>query len=63
MHKKQKKQIEKRIKGLEKQKEKHEQKLEKFKGEKDTTHDYWIKEIERIQREIDHLENKKAEST
>lgn len=36
----------KRIKGIEKQIEKHEDKIETEKGRKDTTKDYWQKEID-----------------
>lgn len=37
---------EKRIKGVGKQIGKHEDKIEKEKGRKDTTKDYWQKEID-----------------
>lgn len=37
---------EKRIKGIGKQIEKHEGKIEKERGRKDTTKDYWQKEID-----------------
>ena len=36
----------KRIISVEKQIEKHEDKIENEKGRKDTTHDYWRKEID-----------------
>ena len=37
---------EKRIEGIQKQIEKHEYKIENEKGRKDTTKDYWQKEID-----------------
>jgi uncharacterized protein YcaQ len=46
MDKKRRKQIEKRINGLEAQKEKHKQKILTMEGRKDTTHEYWQKEID-----------------
>jgi hypothetical protein len=36
----------KRIESVEKQIEEHEEKIEHEKGRKDTTHDYWRKEID-----------------
>jgi len=36
----------KRIKGMEKQIDKHEEKIEQERGRKDTTKDYWKKEID-----------------
>lgn len=38
---------EKRIKGIDKQIEKHEEKIEHEKGRKDTTPAYWQKEIDK----------------
>jgi chromosome segregation ATPase len=55
MDKKRRKQIEKRIEGLQAQKEKHEEKVATLEGQKDTTHDYWKKEIKRMQDEIDEI--------
>lgn len=55
-NKKQRKQIEKRIKGLERQKQKHLEKIEILNGRKDTTKDYWKKEVARLVDEIDALE-------
>ena len=49
---KRKKRIEKQIQGLEKIKEKHLEKLESEPGRKDTTHEYWIGEIEEFDRQI-----------
>jgi len=55
MDKKRRKQIEKKIEGLEAQKEKHKQKILTLQGRKDTTHDYWQKEVDRMQEEIEDL--------
>ena len=50
---KREKRLKKQIEGLAKQIEKHKNKIENEKGNKDTTHDYWKGEIERfkIQKE------------
>jgi hypothetical protein len=48
---KRKKRLKKQIEGFEKQIEKHRNKLENEKGNKDTTHDYWKGEIERFRVE------------
>ena len=58
MDRKQKKQIKKRILGLEKQKELHEEKVKTLIGRKDTTKDYWQKEIDRMEKEIEELKDK-----
>lgn len=48
----------KRIKAIEKQIEKHEGKIESEKGRKDTTKDYWQKEIdEKFLKQIEEDEN------
>lgn len=43
---KRKKRLQKQIEGIEKQIERHLEKLRMEKGRKDTTHEYWRKEIE-----------------
>jgi len=58
MDKKQKKQIKKRILGLEKQKKLHEIKIKTLTGRKDTTKDYWAKEIEKMDKEIEELKSR-----
>jgi len=55
---KRKKQLMKRIEGLEAQKEKHLWKIDNLAGGKDTTHDYWKKEIERMEEEIRELKER-----
>ena len=52
---KREKQIKKRILGLERQKEKHEEKIKTLLGRKDTTKNYWKKEVERMNEEIKRL--------
>lgn len=47
-----KKKILKRIKGLEKQKQKHKDKIESYEGKKDHLKPYWEKEIARMDAEI-----------
>lgn len=52
---------EKRVKSMEKQIEKHEEKISREEGRKDTTKDYWNKEIkEKFEKQIkeddDYLE-------
>ncbi|MBI2631661.1 hypothetical protein HYW75_01525 [Candidatus Pacearchaeota archaeon] len=48
----------KRIKSIENQIEKHEEKIKSEKGRKDTTKDYWRKEIdEKFLKQIDEDEN------
>ena len=56
MNKKQRKQVEKKIEGLKKQIEGHEEKIRTMVGRKDTTHDYWKKEIARMEEEKKGLE-------
>ena len=53
---KRKKRLIKQIEGLKKQAEKHREKLEFEKGEKDTTHDYWKTEIEEYEKQVDEKE-------
>ena len=55
MDKERKKQIEKRIKGLERQINKHKQKILNLIGRKDTTQDYWKKEIEQMEKQASEL--------
>ena len=50
-----KKQLEKRKEGLKRQKEKHLKKIEELEGRKDTTKDYWRKEVERFEEEIEDI--------
>lgn len=52
------KRLKKKILGLRKQKEKHKIKLETEEGRKDTTPDYWEKEIKQFQKQIDITEEK-----
>lgn len=59
--KKRRKQIEKRIEGLKKQREKHLEKIETLEGRKDTTKDYWRKEVARLSDEIEGLEEEREE--
>jgi hypothetical protein len=48
---------EKRIEALEKQVEKHEEKIKNEQGRKDTTKDYWKKEIDKkFMKQIKHDE-------
>jgi len=54
---------EKRIKSVERQIEEHEDKIEHEKGRKDTTKDYWKKEIDekfskQIEEDEEYLEEK-----
>ena len=58
MDRKRRKQLEKRRDGLKKQKERHIQKLKEFEGRDYTTPDYWVKEVERIDSEIEDIEEK-----
>ena len=53
----------KRIKSIQKQIEKHEEKIEDENGRKDTTKDYWRKEIDekfskQIEEDEEYLEDK-----
>lgn len=49
---------EKRIKSIGKQIEKHEEKIETEKGRKDTTKDYWKKEIDgKFKKQMEEDEN------
>jgi hypothetical protein len=62
--KRMKKARKKRIKAIEKQIEKHEEKIENEEGRKDTTKDYWQKEIDekfekQIKEDKDYLEENK----
>jgi hypothetical protein len=59
------KRLEKQKEGLLKQAEKHRIKVETLKGNKDTTHDYWLKEAARFEERakqrqalLDKLKNK-----
>jgi len=56
MDKRQRKQIKKRIEGIRKEIEKHKEKIRSFSVSKDTTKDYWEKEIGRMEREVRELE-------
>jgi hypothetical protein len=47
---KRKKRLKKQEQGLLMQIKKHQKKLKTEKGKKDTTHDYWLKEIERFKQ-------------
>ena len=54
---------EKRVKALRKQVEKHEEKIKNEKGRKDTTKDYWKKEIDekflkQIEEDEEYLKEK-----
>ncbi len=49
---KRKKRLEKALESLEKQKDRHKEKIATEKGRKDTTKDYWKKELEKFEREI-----------
>jgi hypothetical protein len=54
----------KRIKGTQKQIDEHEEKIQKEKGRKDTTKDYWRKEIDdkflkKIEEDEEYLEENK----
>jgi hypothetical protein len=55
------KQIKKRIDGLKKQKKRHLEKIEMLQGRKDTTKDYWEKEVGRMNGEIEKLESELEE--
>ncbi|MBU3907172.1 MAG: hypothetical protein KKA64_02875 [Nanoarchaeota archaeon] len=57
----------KRISSIQKQVEKHGEKIEKEKGRKDTTKDYWRKEIndkflKQIEKDEDYLEEQDGSS-
>ena len=56
--KKRKKQLEKRIEGLSKQIEKHEDFVKSKKGRLDTTKNYWKKEIKRFEKKKELSEEK-----
>lgn len=47
------KRLEKAIESLEKQKRMHLEKIATEKGRKDTTRDYWLKEVEKFEKEIE----------
>jgi len=53
---KRKKRLEKQIKGLRKQIEKHKEKLENEAGRKETTPEYWRGEIERFEEQKPNLD-------
>ncbi len=53
---KREKRLEKQIQGLKEQIEKHREKLRTEKGRKDTTHDYWKKEIENFEEQVEERE-------
>ena len=55
---KREKRLKKAIESLKKQMQVHSKKLEQEEGRKDTTKDYWIKEIKKFEKEI---EKKKKE--
>ena len=56
--KKRKKQLEKRIEGLKKQIERHEDFVKNRKGRLDTTKDYWKKEIVKFEKKKKLTNNK-----
>ena len=56
--KKRKKQLEKRIEGLQKQIERHKEFVQHREGKLDTTIDYWKKEIERFENKKKLTEEK-----
>lgn len=56
MDKAQRKQIGKIIEGLKRQRDKHIHKIATMEGRKDTTHEYWMKEVNRFNSEIEDLE-------
>jgi aspartate/tyrosine/aromatic aminotransferase len=58
MDKNQKKQVMKRIRGLEEQIRKHKEKVSTLIGRKDTTKDYWQKEIEQMENQVQELKEK-----
>jgi septal ring factor EnvC (AmiA/AmiB activator) len=58
MNKRQRKQAEKKIEGYDKSIAKHKIKIRTMIGRKDTTHDYWKKEIARMEKEKKELKNK-----
>ncbi|MBT3405315.1 hypothetical protein HN832_00500 [archaeon] len=53
---KREKRLEKQIQGLKKQIEKHKEKLINEFGRKDTTHDYWKKEIKQFEEQVEERE-------
>ena len=55
---KREKRLKKAIESLERQKLIHLQKIETEKGRKDTTKDYWRKELEKFEREIEKKRRK-----
>lgn len=62
------KRLRKQTDGLLKQAKKHRMKIETMEGEKDTTHEYWLKEAERFEERarqrqamLDKLEDKDRE--
>jgi oligoendopeptidase F len=61
MDKNQRKQIEKRIEGLKKQRDKHLLKKATLEGRKDTTQDYWQKEIDNFEEQMRELEERLAD--
>lgn len=55
---KREKRLKKAIESLERQKQIHLQKIEIEEGRKDTTKDYWRKELEKFEREIEKKKRK-----
>lgn len=58
MDKRLRKQLEKRKEGIEKAKEEHLKKIREFSGKDYTTIDYWKKEVDRMDSEIEDIEEK-----
>lgn len=55
---KREKRLRKQIQGLKEQIEKHKEKLLNEQGRKDTTHDYWRKEIEQFEEQVKEREER-----
>ncbi len=55
---KREKRLKKAIESLERQKQIHMKKIETEEGRKDTTKDYWRKELEKFEREIEKKKRK-----
>jgi|WetSurMetagenome_2_1015567.scaffolds.fasta_scaffold382191_1 hypothetical protein len=53
-----KKQLEKRKEGIKKAKEEHLKKIKEFTGKNYTLPDYWKKEIDRMDSEIEEIDRK-----
>ncbi|MFW5847118.1 MAG: hypothetical protein ACOCUU_03095 [Nanoarchaeota archaeon] len=58
---KRQKRLEKQIKGLEKVKKEHQDKIKFLKGNKDTTKEYWEKEVEGFDKQIEEIAKKLIE--